>query len=28
MVPDTSATLTALGDYLVSNGWVEAAHAW
>jgi hypothetical protein len=28
MVPDTSAALTALGDYLVSNGWVEAAHAW
>jgi hypothetical protein len=28
MLPDTSAALTALGDYLVSNGWVEAAHAW
>jgi COPII coat assembly protein SEC16 len=28
MVPDTSAALTALGDYMVSNGWVEAAHAW
>ena len=28
MVPDTSAALTALGDYLASNGWVEAAHAW
>lgn len=28
MAPDTSAALTALGDYLVSNGWIEAAHAW
>lgn len=28
MVPDTSAALTALGDYLISNRWVEAAHAW
>ena len=28
MAPDTSAALTALGDCLVSNGWVEAAHAW
>lgn len=22
------ASLTALGDYLISNGWVEAAHVW
>ena len=28
MAPDTSVALTALGDYLVSNGWIEAAHAW
>lgn len=28
MAPDSSAALTALGDYLISNNWVEAAHAW
>lgn len=28
MTPDTSSALTALGDYLISNGWVEGAHAW
>ena len=22
------AALTTLGDYLISNKWVEAAHAW
>ncbi|KAF7976320.1 hypothetical protein HWV62_7038 [Athelia sp. TMB] len=27
MTPDTSSALTALGDYLISNGWVEGAHA-
>jgi COPII coat assembly protein SEC16 len=28
MTPDASAALVALGDYLVSNSWIEAAHAW
>lgn len=23
-----TAALTSLGDYLISNKWVEAAHAW
>ncbi|KDQ60805.1 hypothetical protein JAAARDRAFT_190947 [Jaapia argillacea MUCL 33604] len=27
MTNESSAALTALGDYLVANGWVEAAHA-
>jgi len=26
--PGDSATLTALGDYLAANRWIEAAHAW
>jgi COPII coat assembly protein SEC16 len=26
--PDNSAALTALGDQLLANHWVEAAHAW
>lgn len=26
--PDTSSALTALGDYLITNQWIEAAHAW
>lgn len=25
---DTSAALTALGDQLLANGWIEAAHVW
>lgn len=25
---DASAALTALGDQLLANGWLEAAHAW
>jgi hypothetical protein len=28
LTPDASAALTALGDCLLSNEWVEAAHAW
>ncbi|KAH8833595.1 Sec23-binding domain of Sec16-domain-containing protein [Flagelloscypha sp. PMI_526] len=27
LTPETSAAITALGDQLLSNGWVEAAHA-
>jgi len=26
--PETSAALTALGDHLSANQWIEAAHAW
>lgn len=26
--PETSAALTALGDHLSVNHWIEAAHAW
>jgi len=26
-VGDTTAT-TALGDYLLANGWTDAAHCW
>lgn len=26
--PDSSSALVALGDYLLSNQWIEAAHAW
>lgn len=25
---EVSAALTALGDQLMTNGWLEAAHAW
>ncbi len=25
---DHAPTLTALGDFLVANGWIEAAHVW
>lgn len=25
---DASAALTALGDQLMTNGWLEAAHVW
>lgn len=25
---DSSVALTTLGDYLVSNDWVEAGHCW
>jgi hypothetical protein len=25
---DNSQVLTALGDYLISNSWIEAAHVW
>lgn len=28
LTPETSAAITALGDQLLSNGWVEAAHTW
>jgi len=28
MTTETSAALTALGDQLLANDWVEAAHAW
>jgi COPII coat assembly protein SEC16 len=28
MSVDTSSALTALGDQLASNQWIEAAHAW
>ena len=28
MTTETSAALTALGDQLAANGWVEASHAW
>ena len=28
MSPDVSAAITAFGDQLQLNGWVEAAHAW
>ncbi|EIN07345.1 hypothetical protein PUNSTDRAFT_105006 [Punctularia strigosozonata HHB-11173 SS5] len=27
MTPDSAAALVALGDYLMSNDWIEAAHA-
>ena len=26
MMPDSSAALTALGDYLINNDWIEAGH--
>ena len=26
--PETSTALTALGDHLSANQWIEAAHAW
>jgi len=28
LTPDTSAALTSLGDQLLANGWLEAAHVW
>lgn len=28
MTAESSAALTTLGDYLASNQWTEAAHAW
>lgn len=28
LTTETSAALTALGDQLLANDWVEAAHAW
>ena len=28
MGPDSSSSLTTLGDYLLANDWVEAAHCW
>jgi len=28
LTPESSAALTALGDQLLSNQWIEAAHSW
>lgn len=28
LTSETSSALTALGDQLAANGWVEAAHCW
>lgn len=28
MTAESSAALTALGDHLATNQWIEAAHAW
>ena len=28
MTTESSSALTALGDQLVSNGWIEAGHVW
>ena len=28
MTTELSAAVTALGDQLAANGWIEAAHAW